>query len=201
MRYEDLMVKTKIRKSLHVAHSAEESTAAAKLAYDYLNAGLFANVLPPCQIVLLYDYCAAGKFIAPPLRGMPGSRIVLHRQFFETVHREPAMQVLVHQMLHLWQFHFGLPTPEMAHNEEFAKLAISIGLMPTATSGKFGAKVGDHVIDYVVPGGPFERHVRAMDSKRECAGEVLHSNKSRRAVGEPAPLDPRDEKHCHRRRR
>ncbi len=65
------------------------------------------------------------------------------------------MQTLVHEMCHLWQFHFGKPGRARYHNQEWADKMESIGLMPSSTGQPGGAKTGDCMADYAMANGRF----------------------------------------------
>lgn len=134
-----------------------DSTAQA--AYDYFNTALFDDLLPPCEVS--FEAAPDGQlgFAAPAARGSAANRIWLHLSFFSAVPATQAMQWLVHEMIHLWQFHYGRPAPDRAHNAEFAAKSISVGLMPSSTGGPGGQRVGEQVIDYAIRGGRFERAV------------------------------------------
>lgn len=137
----------------------ETADITIQAAYDHFNNVLFDELLPRCEVVFQRIPTEAVGFVAPPVRGSSENRISLNFGFFWAVPANQAMQWLVHEMLHLWQFHYGHPAPDKSHNAEFAAKSISIGLMPSSTGGAGGQRLGEQVIDYVIRGGRFERAV------------------------------------------
>ena len=128
-----------------------------RAAYDHFHVALFDATLPPCRVLFHADVDRELGYGPGPRRGGGGSRIVLHRGFFGAARVTTSMQVLVHEMVHHWQFHFGHPAEARSHNAEFARKSISIGLMPSSSGGPGGARTGKAVIDYVMNGGKFAR--------------------------------------------
>ncbi len=53
------------------------------------------------------------------------------------------LATLAHEMVHLWQHHFGKPGRGRYHNKEWAEKMKSIGLQPTTTGKDDGAETGD----------------------------------------------------------
>ena len=137
----------------------DQADATIRAAYDHFHEALFDGLLPACRVRFHSDVDSELGFTPGPRRGGAGSRIALHRGFFGAARVTTSMQVLVHEMVHLWQFHFGTPGEAKAHNAEFARKSIAIGLMPSSTGGQGGARTGPLVIDYVIRGGKFERAV------------------------------------------
>nr|WP_025465377.1 SprT-like domain-containing protein [Acinetobacter baumannii] len=66
-----------------------------------------------------------------------------------------VLQTLVHEMVHAWQFHFGKPGRRGYHNKEWADKMEAIGLMPSSTGKPGGARTGEKMADYAIPGGLF----------------------------------------------
>jgi hypothetical protein len=73
-----------------------------------------------------------------------------------------VLQTLVHEMVHVWQFHHGKPGRGRYHNAEWADKMESIGLMPSSTGLPGGRRVGDHMADYPMPGGRFVNLVNEL---------------------------------------
>lgn len=73
-----------------------------------------------------------------------------------------TLQTLVHEMVHLWQHHFGEPGRGRYHNGEWAKKMEAIGLMPSDTGQPGGKRVGDQMSDYAIEGGEFLRVARML---------------------------------------
>ncbi len=129
-------------------------------AYNVFNQDLFAGVLPACLITLqrvkrTYGYFAPGKFVRRVGHGQC-DEIALNPAYFGICPPEEVLQTLLHEMVHLWQHHFGTPGRGRYHNAEWANKMESVGLMPSSTGEPGGKRTGDHVGDYAIAGGPFE---------------------------------------------
>lgn len=104
-------------------------------AYDWFNSHLFEGKLPVCMITLQRKKQAKGYFWAKQF----GSRIDKDENIDEIalnpdsfVNRSDAeiLSTLVHEMVHLWQEHFGKPGKGNYHNREWAAKMKEIGLQP-----------------------------------------------------------------------
>jgi len=78
-----------------------------------------------------------------------------HPSYFAVVPLLEVLQTLVHEMVHAWQFHFGKPGRRGYHNKEWADKMEAIGLMPSSTGKPGGARTGEKMADYAIPGGLF----------------------------------------------
>lgn len=76
--------------------------------------------------------------------------------YFAVCPPEEVMQTLVHEMVHLWQYHFGKPGRRGYHNKEWANKMESIGLMPSSTGQPGGKRTGDKMADYIIEGSVFD---------------------------------------------
>ena len=134
-----------------------------KLAYDHFNARLFEGQLPACLITLqrekkTYGYFSSQRFGARS--GQVTDEIALNPEYFAVVPLIETLQTLVHEMVHLWQAHFGEPGRGRYHNAEWADRMESIGLMPSDTGRPAGKRTGDCMADYPLVGGRF---IKAVD--------------------------------------
>jgi predicted SprT family Zn-dependent metalloprotease len=68
-----------------------------------------------------------------------------------------VLQTLTHEQCHVWQNHFGDPGRRSYHNREWADKMVSIGLMPSSTGRPGGKQTGEHMNDYVLSGGAFQK--------------------------------------------
>ncbi len=140
-----------------------------QIAYNHFNEQLFGGGLPNCLITLqrekrTYGYFSAKRFVNKT--GDTTDEIAMNPSYFAGCPIEEIMQTLCHEMAHLWQFHFGNPGRGRYHNKEWAKKMESIGLMPSSTGKEGGAKTGDCMADYIIPGGDFEK----------CCNDLLTSD-------------------------
>lgn len=129
-------------------------------AFDHFNAALFGAELPPCLITLQREKRSCGYFSHARFANMQGNmtdEIALNPAYFAVVPLTETMQTLVHEMVHLWQAHFGQPGRGRYHNAQWAGKMEKIGLMPSSTGQPGGERTGDHMADYAISGGPFLR--------------------------------------------
>lgn len=125
--------------------------------FDYFNRQLFDGKLS--AVMLNFSRKARSRgFYVPGLwsRGRAkAAEITLNP---ETMGRVPVeyMSTLVHEMVHHWQFSVGKPGRRGYHNAEWAEKMEEVGLIPTATGERGGARVGQSMSHLVEKGGPFE---------------------------------------------
>lgn len=94
--------------------------------------------------------------------GETTDEIALNPSYFAAVPLVETMQTLVHEMVHLWQHHFGTPGRVRYHNEEWAGKMERVGLMPSSTGRPGGKRTGDKMADYAIEGGPFLQACAAL---------------------------------------
>jgi hypothetical protein len=139
-----------------------------QLVYETLNRALFDNSLPNCLITLqrrkrTYGYFCADRFGRAD--GVLTDEIALNPTHFRDRSVEEVLATLAHEMVHLWQHHFGKPGRGRYHNLEWAEKMKAIGLQPTATGKEGGAEIGDVMNHMIVPDGLFDRTVKKMLAK------------------------------------
>lgn len=145
-----------------IVTTAPTTTTYAELqqAYDFFNRILFANKLPKCLITLQRGNRTYGYFSAQRWANLDGEltdQITLNPAYFAVIPIVETMQTLVHEMVHLWQYHFGKPGRGRYHNLQWARKIEGLGLMPSSTGQPGGDRTGDHMADYAIEGGPFLR--------------------------------------------
>ena len=134
-------------------------------AHAYFNKALFDSQLPKCLIVLRRNYQSMGHFAFQRwvnVNCRKTDEIVLNPAYFATHSVMDILQTLVHEMCHQWQAHYGTPTRNGYHNIQWANKMQLLGLMPSSTGLPGGAKTGQRMGDYVIPGGRFERHAMKL---------------------------------------
>lgn len=127
-------------------------------AYDAFNKKLFGGKLPNCLITLQREKHTCGYFSSGRFANIDGQltdEIAINPSYFAVTPIIEIMQTLVHEMAHLWQFHFGTPGRGRYHNKEWADKMESIGLMPSSTGRPGGSKTGDMIADYAINDGLF----------------------------------------------
>lgn len=129
-------------------------------AYDHFNVGLFKGALPGCIITFqrqrgTYGFHAGSQFEASDSR-ITIDEIALNPSYFDKHDARYVLSVLVHEMAHQYQWHFGKPSRGGYHNKAWARLMIDIGLVPSDTGEKGGKATGRQVGHYIRDGGPFD---------------------------------------------
>jgi len=130
-------------------------------AYDHFNRELFAGQLPPCLITMQRHKGAYGYFSGERFARLDSpevtDEIALNPAHF--ARRTPAetLSTLVHEMVHLWQHHFGRPSRAAYHNREWAAKMREVGLIPTADGQPGGKETGQSMTHLIEEGGRFDR--------------------------------------------
>jgi SprT-like family len=88
--------------------------------------------------------------------------IAFNPSHFANLTPTQTLSTLVHEMVHLWQHHFGKPSRAGYHNRDWAVKMRAIGLIPTSTGEPGGKETGQQVTHYIEPGGRFERACAAF---------------------------------------
>src|SRR5690606_12871097 len=137
------------------------ATTYAELQYvfDTVNRQLFAGTLPPCLMTLQREKATLGYFSHKRFVSSGGGEftdeIALNPAYFARIGLQEIVQTIAHEMVHLWQAHFGNPGRARYHNREWAQKMEEIGLMPSDTGMPGGRKVGQKMADYAIEGGRF----------------------------------------------
>lgn len=149
----------------------QQTYAELQQAYEHFNHALFDGRLPNCLITLQREKRSMGYFSSRRFADAEGNftdEIAMNPAFFAVMPILETMQTLVHEMCHLWQFHFGKPGRGRYHNEEWARKMESIGLMPSSTGSPGGARTGERMSDYALEGGPFVNACAELLTRSFC---------------------------------
>tara|TARA_R110002049_G_scaffold285233_1_gene466037 strand:+ start:8345 stop:9055 length:711 start_codon:yes stop_codon:yes gene_type:complete len=127
-------------------------------AYEFLNVALFDGSLLNCVITLQRRNRAYGYF--SPMRferrnGPSRDEIALNPSYFPTRSLADTLATLAHEMVHLWQSHYGKPGRRGYHNREWADKMRVIGLQPSSNGAVGGRETGDTMSHYILPDGQF----------------------------------------------
>jgi len=141
--------------------------------YNYLNDTFFEGKLPSCLITLQRTARAEGFFKKDSFsdRQAPGvqvDEISLNPSVFRFRSDQEISSTLAHEMVHLWQYHFGKPSSKGYHNREWGNKMETIGLMPSATGKEGGKKTGQKMSDYIIQGGIFEKQLERYLHDKPC---------------------------------
>jgi predicted SprT family Zn-dependent metalloprotease len=138
-------------------------------AYDFLNNTFFHGQLPSCMITLQRKANSAGYYSPERFEHRKKIKhtdeIALNPAQYHNKSDLEIISTLAHEMVHLWQNHFGNPGRRCYHNKEWAKKLESIGLMPSDTGEPGGKKTGQKMSYYIIPGGGFEREIKKFLAK------------------------------------
>jgi predicted SprT family Zn-dependent metalloprotease len=132
-----------------------------QLAYDFFNRELFDGTLPPCFVSFQRKGSRVLGYFSPERiatgEGRCTDEIALNPRFFKNSTFADVMSTLVHEMVHLWQHHFGRHRPRAAyHNKEWAGEMLRLGLRPVDPNKPSGRMTGQRMTHYIMPGGRFE---------------------------------------------
>lgn len=143
----------------------EQAYSELQHAYDYFNQQLFANQLPPCLITMQRKNRTYGYFSGERWNDQAGAvtdEIALNPQHFATRSTEEVLSTLVHEMVHLWQYHCGTPPRKGYHDQAWAAKMDAVGLCPSDTAKPGGKRTGQHMEHYIAPGGPYAQAAAAL---------------------------------------
>lgn len=132
--------------------------------FDYFNAELFNNRLP--SVILNFSRKANSCGFFAPHRWGKGQatthEISINPTYLAAAPFMDVCQTLVHEMCHLEQMAFGKPSRTGYHNKQWSEMMEAAGLMPSTTGAPGGARVGQSMNDYPIPGGAFEKAFNAI---------------------------------------
>jgi len=143
----------------------KETYDALQQAYDVLNRSLFKSELPNCLITLqrrkrTYGYFSAERFSRED--SYVSDEIALNPAYFRDRSVKETLATLAHEMVHLWQHHFGKAGRGRYHNKQWAETMKAIGLQPTDSGKEDGKETGDKVRHIVMPDERFDRTVNKL---------------------------------------
>ena len=140
-----------------------------KRTYDDLHLALMISSTSACSAASCRAASSPCSARTSPTAISPGSRfgtldgeeitdeIALNPSHFRARTTEQNLSTLVHEMVHLWQHHFGKPSRTGYHNKEWAAMMKAVGLIPSDTGAPGGKETGQHVSHYIEADGAFDR--------------------------------------------
>lgn len=143
----------------------QEYYDAWEYVYDQANIALFDGRLPNCLISMQRNPRSLGFFA--PERFIRGDGIKTHELALNpTILRKcdlvSVICVLIHEMLHVDQHHYGTPGKRGYHNREFAEMSKKVGLHTSDTGEPGGKETGYRMSQYINEGGPAQRFALSM---------------------------------------
>lgn len=146
----------------------KEIYAELQQAYDFFNQELFGGKLPDCIITFYRKKWVHGYFAKEQWANHKGEvidEIAMNPMYFNIHTTKKILSTLVHEMAHLYQKHFGHPARGYYHNQEWADIMESIGLMPSDTGGPGGKRTGNRMSHYIIKGGAFDKAQAKLAAK------------------------------------
>ncbi len=145
-----------------LANPTQRTYSSLTAAYDFFNRELFADQLPPCLITVqrhkgAFGYFSGERFVSVADPGEVTDEIALNPAHFATRSPEQVLATLVHEMVHLWQHHFGKRPRRSYHDRQWATKMREVGLIPSDTGEPGGKETGQSMTHYIEQGGPFQR--------------------------------------------
>ena len=142
-----------------------ESYQVIQEAYDYFNRKLFDGKLPNCLITYqrqkrIMGYVSFRRWVNDNKEHV--DELAINPEYFANYPVVEICQTLCHEMVHIWQAHFGQPGRRGYHNKEWASKMVKIGLMPSTTGKPGGEKTGEHVSDYIIANGAFIKACQSL---------------------------------------
>ncbi|BAU10582.1 hypothetical protein LEP3755_10670 [Leptolyngbya sp. NIES-3755] len=181
----------------------ERQSKELQAVYDLLNRLLFGGRLPK-NIRLTLNRLTRnrdGGLFVPQKWSDKNGRLcheIVIDQYLLNLEKKHWIAVLVHQMVHLWQFEHGKKIPPHArhtHNREFADKMKELGLPVTASgSGRSkGSETGDKVEHTIEPEGEFERMMKIAEDQLDISDKPRDSA----TYLEPSANMPKSPKYRH----
>ena len=136
-------------------------------AYDFFNRELFSGSLPPCLITMQRHKGAYGFFSGERFANTTNPKeitdeIALNPVHFATRKPNEVLSTLAHEMVHLWQHHYGKQPRKGYHDKQWAAKMREIGLVPTATGEPGGKETGQKVTHLIEENGRFAQAVAKL---------------------------------------
>lgn len=190
------------------AYVTTQQACAITGAFNHFNECLFNDSLSQVYLAFNRRFRSMGHYKPKAWRGTSAAIVPEININPSTLHLEAveAYSTLVHEMAHHAQFLFGRPSGGGYHNEQFARLMFSVGLMCSNTGVPGGKTTGRQMTHYIVPGGPFECAFKEMpkeflapfkpvERERSVAVPLAVKNNPNGIVGTKTLADPNKTKY------
>ena len=136
-------------------------------AYDFFNRELFSGSLSPCLITMQRHKGAFGYFSGERFASIADPKevtdeIALNPTHFATRKPVEVLSTLAHEMVHLWQHHYGKPPRKGYHDKQWAAKMHEVGLIPTATGERGAKETGQKMTHFIEKNGRYARAVSKL---------------------------------------
>ena len=135
--------------------------------YEFYNKNLYDEELPNCMFVIVRKKATFGHFIPERWENdqkIKSDEIAINPLMFGQYPLIEILQTIVHEMCHLWQYHFGERTRKSYHDKQWGNKMESMGLMPSNTGKPGGKKTGQQMMDYIIEDGKFIEQTKILVS-------------------------------------
>ena len=132
-------------------------------AFSFLNEKLFDGALKNVVIALQRKARTGGHFAPDRFTHRVGDgarqehEIALNPDGFTGNSDEFVISILLHEMVHEWQHHFGKRPSRAYHDKQWAAKMESLGLMPSNSGMVGGKRTGAQMSHYIIPGGAYQQ--------------------------------------------
>jgi hypothetical protein len=150
-------------------------------AYEFFNKELFSGSLPACLITMQRHKGALGFFSGERFANTSDPKeitdeIALNPVHFATRKSVEVLSTLVHEMVHLWQHHFGERPRKGYHDRQWAGKMLAVGLIATETGELGGKQTGQHVTHLIEENG---RYAQAVEKLLKEHPAILYHDRAR----------------------
>ena len=148
----------------------DELWSSYQVLFNWFNKHLFKDLLQPCVLNFSTKATVYGFFAAN--RWQKDSKTTAHEISLNpdllNHSIDDIASTLVRQMVHLWQFQFGMPPSKPGyHNQQWAEKMEEVGLIPSDTGKPGGKKTGFKMGHYIQRESAFEKaliEIKALDT-------------------------------------
>jgi hypothetical protein len=149
-------------------------------AYDFFNQEFFSGELPPCLITMqrhkgAYGYFSGERFASLADPKEVTDEIALNPALFGNRKPHEVLSTLAHEMVHLWQHHYGKPPRKGYHDRQWAAKMHEIGLIPSASGEPGGKETGQKMTHLIAENGRFAQAVNKLLVEHPA---ILYSDRS-----------------------
>jgi len=144
-----------MEKKTQINPSVEQSESLID-AFDYINKELFGDQLPRPMLIFTRNPKILGGYYSPDkwfnTDGKGVDEIAINANSMIQGDEIELFQVIIHEMSHQWQQHYGTPGRGGYHNREWADKVLEIGLKPINVNDS-DAETGDSITTILIKGG------------------------------------------------